>query len=365
MKKTVGYLFFFAMICTLSGFVLITQHTRSVNFERPSADTLDKYRVVYKGDKGPGLGKKIVFIASDHEYRSEESLPALARILAKRFGFTCTVFWGLDDKGDILPGSSNLHGLQALDDADLMVIFTRFANFSSDEMEHVNRYLLRGGPVMGFRTATHAFNIKNNPDWAHYDWAYKGPKAEWANGFGKLVLGETWVSHYGTNHKQSTMLVMDSAQKANPIMRGVNNVWVQSGEYTAYPEKMGATVLFRGKVLNGMTADAAPDETKPPLPAVWVRNYQLPGGESGRAFATTHGASVDLLNPGFRRLVINAAFWLMKMDASIKPKSDISFVGPFVPTTFNFDGYKTGVKPSDLAGWQSLIMPGEVVKVKK
>src|ERR1700712_6148982 len=71
--------------------------------DKVEGDT-DKYRVVYKGDSGPGVGKKIVFIASDHEYRSEESLPALARILAKRYGFTCTVVWALDEKGYIMPG---------------------------------------------------------------------------------------------------------------------------------------------------------------------------------------------------------------------------------------------------------------------
>jgi hypothetical protein len=62
-----------------------------------------KYRVVYKGDKGPGVGKNIVFIATDHEYRGEESLPALARIMAKHYGFTCTVVYALDDNGNILP----------------------------------------------------------------------------------------------------------------------------------------------------------------------------------------------------------------------------------------------------------------------
>jgi hypothetical protein len=48
--------------------------------------------VTYEGDVGPGKGKHIVFLAGDHEYRSEETLPALARILAKRYGFKCSVF---------------------------------------------------------------------------------------------------------------------------------------------------------------------------------------------------------------------------------------------------------------------------------
>src|SRR5262245_7161909 len=78
--------------------------------------------VVYQGDKGPGQGKHIVFLAGDHEYRSEESLPALARILAKHYGFKCSVFFTTDPKtGFIEPGSSNITGLEALKTADLMV----------------------------------------------------------------------------------------------------------------------------------------------------------------------------------------------------------------------------------------------------
>ena len=52
--------------------------------------------VVYQGDQGPGRGKQIVFLAGDHEYRSEETLPALARILAKHYGFKCSVFFTVD-----------------------------------------------------------------------------------------------------------------------------------------------------------------------------------------------------------------------------------------------------------------------------
>ena len=111
--------------------------------------------VVYQGEKGPGHGKHVVFLAGDHEYRSEESLPALARILAKHYGFKCSVFFTTDPKtGFIEPGSSNIAGLEALKTADLLVIFLRFQDFPDDEMQHIADYLDRGGPVVGFRTAT-------------------------------------------------------------------------------------------------------------------------------------------------------------------------------------------------------------------
>ncbi|RDB05660.1 ThuA domain-containing protein [Runella aurantiaca] len=325
-------------------------------------DEVNKYRIVYKGEKGPGRGKNIVFITSDHEYRSEESLPALARILAKRYGFTCTVVFGLDDNGFILPGSSNLKGLDVLDKADLMVLFTRFSNFGDEEMQHFDKYIRRGGPIVAFRTATHAFSNKGNAKWGHYSWDYKGEKSEWKDGFGELVLGETWVSHYGTNHKQASKLILEEAQKEHPILRGVKDMLAQSGGYTAYPKN--ATVIARGQVLNGMTADAEPDKTKELLPVAWVRTYSIDSGPSGRVFATTHGASEDLLSEGFRRMALNAAFWSLGMEKQIKANNNIDFVGPYKPTTFNFNGYKANVKPADLAGWESLIMPGEVVKKK-
>ena len=61
------------------------------------AENLYAEAIVYQGTAEPGVGKHIVFLASDHEYRSEELSPALARILAKHHGFTCTVVFGTDE----------------------------------------------------------------------------------------------------------------------------------------------------------------------------------------------------------------------------------------------------------------------------
>lgn len=325
----------------------------------------EEYRVVYKGENGPGRGKNIVLIASDHEYRSEEGLPALARILAKRYGFNCTVVFALDSQKNILPGGSDLRGLKALENADLMVIFTRFSDFPDEEIQHINNYLEKGKPVVGLRTATHAFNNPKNEKWGHYSYQYNGPKKSWKDGFGEMILGETWVGHYGKNHAQASRLIIEKGQEKHPVMQGVQNMFVQSGGYNAYPERTGSTVLARGEVLNGMQPDSPADDTKEKLPVAWVRNYKLDSGASGRVFTTTHGASEDLLNEGFRRMMLNACFWAMGMEKKIDPKSDIDFVGPYKPSTFNFEGYKANVKPADLSGWNSLIMPGEIVKPKK
>jgi type 1 glutamine amidotransferase len=310
--------------------------------------------IVYQGDTGPGAGKHIVWLAGDHEYRSEEALPALARIMARRYGFTCSVFITTDPKtGFIEPGSSNIAGLAALKTADLLVVALRFQDFPDDEMQHIVDYLDRGGPVIGYRTATHAFQIKR-PDARFLKYTWNNPGPDYAGGFGRQILGETWVSHYGTNHKQSSRLMLPPDQASHPILRGVKDVWVQSGGYTADP-MAGSTVLAIGQILDGMTPGSPPAKDKKDMPVAWYRSYTSASGKAGRVFTTTHGASEDLLNDGFRRMAVNATLWAAGLERSIRPDGDIAFVGPYHPTTFAFKGFAKEVKPSDLAGWDSPI----------
>lgn len=319
------------------------------------AGAQNPHLVVYEGEKGPGRGKHIVFLAGDHEYRSEESLPALARILAKHYGFKCSVFITTDAKtGFIEPGSSHISGLEALRNADLLVIFLRFQDFPDAEMQHIVDYLDRGGPVVGFRTATHAFQIKR-PDakFLKYHWQTSDG---YPGGFGRQVLGETWVSHYGKNHAQSSRLILQSDQAAHPILRGVKDVWVQSGGYTANPIE-GSQILAIGQILDGMTPDSPPAKDKKALPVAWYRTHRGASGKSGRVFTTTHGASEDLVNDGFRRMAVNACLWAAGLEKSIRPLSDVSFVGPYQPSTFSFGGHVKGVTPADLTGWGTPIMP--------
>ncbi len=332
--------------CGLGASVLIAQAP-------PALSTPHPHRIVYQGDRGPGLGKRIVFLAGDHEYRSEETLPALARILARRYGFTSSVFITTDPKtGFVEPGSSFISGLDALKTADLLVVALRFQDFPDEQMQHIVDYLDRGGPVVGFRTATHAFQIKR-PDatFLKYTWDRKD---DYPGGFGRQILGETWVGHYGTNHKQSSRLLLEPTQAAHPILRGVKDVWVESGGYRAIPID-GSTTLARGQILDGMTPDAPRAADKEEMAVAWYRTYQGTAGRSGRVFATTHGASEDLRNDGFRRLLVNAILWGAGLEASISATGDIGFVGPYHPSAYSFGGFVKNLKPSDMAGWDTPI----------
>ena len=317
----------------------------------PAAPLDNPYRVDYQGSEGPGLGKRIVLIAGDHEYRSEEILPAFARILARRYGFGCSVFFTLDEQGFIAPGSSRIGGLEVLKEADLLIVGLRFQDFPADEMQHIVDYLDRGGPIVGFRTSTHAFKIADGP---HVRFTYDYSGEDYRGGFGRQVLGETWVGHYGKNHQQSSRLLLEEAQQAHPILRGVADVHVKCGGYKAYPIA-GSVVLARGQVLNGMESDASPDKEKELLPVVWTRTYAGAGGTTGRVFTTTHGASEDFVNAGFRRLLINGTLWSLGLEDAIDAESDVSFVGPYHPVGFSFGGYRRGVRPSDIEGWHTPI----------
>src|SRR3954465_9089720 len=157
--------------------------------------------VVSRGAAGPGKGKHVVLISGDEEYRSEEALPQLAKILAKHHGFDCTVLFAVDDQGVITPTrTDHIAGLEALKSADLMVILTRFRDLPDGEMKLIADYVDSGRPIVGMRTATHASNLKPGKAYSDYTWTSKA----WDGGFGRQVLGETWNDHHGHHGKQST-----------------------------------------------------------------------------------------------------------------------------------------------------------------
>lgn len=321
--------------------------------------------LVYQGETGPGKGRHIVFIASDHEYKSEESLPELAKILAKRQGFTCTVLFGLDAaSGEIAPGRSFIPGTEELEHADLLVLFTRFQDLPAAQMQPIVNYLKRGGGIVGLRTATHAFKFPKTSDYAKFSYDYRG--ADFPGGFGRQVLGETWVDHNGRNFAESVRLEVIPAQQQHPVLSGVTQAWSELSSYLAAPLP-DSQVLMTAQPLTTMDPHSAPHPKHRPAPAVWVRSYQLAGGQPGRTFATTHGGPADLRNDGFRRLMVNACFWACGLEKAISPDLDTALVGPYRPTWSGpeRDSRAPHVKPQDLAGWDSPLLPAPPLPAQK
>jgi hypothetical protein len=308
--------------------------------------------VVYPGKTGPGQGKHIVFLAGDEEYRSEEGLPMLAKILAVRHGFKCTVVFAINPAdGTIDPLTlTNMPGVAALDSADLCVLGLRFRELPDPQMKHFVDYLNAGKPIIALRTSTHAFKYDLNKasPYAKYDWH----STAWPGGFGQQVLGETWVDHHGSHGKESTHGVVNEAFKDQPVLRGVTDVWCPTDVYAVTHLPKNVTVLLWGQVLTGMKPTDPPVEgTKnhPLMPLVWLRDYTGENGKTSKVFTTTMGAAVDLENEGLRRLLVNAAYWAVGLEGQIPAKANADYVGDYKPGWFGFGKFKPGLKPEDLA----------------
>jgi type 1 glutamine amidotransferase len=308
------------------------------------------------GPDAAGRGRRVVLVSGDEEYRSEEALTQLGRILAARHGFDCTVLYAIDPAtGMIEPNEQgNVPGLEALRTADLMVIATRFRNLPDEQMREIDAYLRAGRPVVGLRTATHAFNVPADRAFAHYGNGYGGPKTEWADGFGRAVLGEKWISHHGDHGRQSTRGLLAAAGAGHPILRGIGDgdIWGPTDVYgVRLPLPGDARPLVLGQVLAGMTPGSPPVEgakNDPLMPIAWVKTYAVEGGATGRVFTTTMGAATDLLSTGLRRLLVNACYWAVGLEDAIPAAANVNLVGEYEPTPFGFKGARQGLRPGDL-----------------
>jgi hypothetical protein len=304
--------------------------------------------VVYEGKQGPGKGKSIVLLAGDEEYRSEEGLPQLAKILAERHGFKCTVLFSINPTtGAIDPGTKNNEpGLEALDTADLCIMLLRFREWPDEQMKHFVDYVNAGKPVIALRTSTHAFayNGKSTSPYAKFSYNAK----EWPGGYGKQVLGETWVAHHGAHKKEATRGIVEPGVADDPILRGVQDIFGTTDVYTANPPP-DAKILVRGQVLTGMNPNDVPVEGKkndPMQPIVWTREWKSESGKTAHILTTTMGAATDLENEGLRRLLVNAVYAFLGLE--VPAKANVDLVGEYKPSFYGFGGEKKGVMPSAL-----------------
>jgi type 1 glutamine amidotransferase len=300
--------------------------------------------VTYPGGNGPGKSKKIVLIAGDEEYRSEDCLPMLGKILSQKHGYHCTVLFSINKDGFIDPnaGASLTHP-QALDSADAIVMLIRFRKWPDEAMKHFDAAMKRGVPVIGLRTSTHPFQFGGDSAYQSY------------NTFGRDILGENWVSHWGKHKEEATRGVIEQANATHPILNGVSNVFGDSDVYEASPPD-DAKILMRGKVLAGMKptdppagyskkrADGVEQPINDPMmPVAWTRLIPR-DGKSQKIFCNTMGAATDLANEDLRRMVINAVYWATELE--VPAKADASYVGSFVPLMYGFNAFTKNVKPS-------------------
>ncbi|MFZ9838762.1 MAG: ThuA domain-containing protein [Opitutaceae bacterium] len=312
--------------------------------------------LIYPGGDGPGKGRHVVLIAADQEYRSEQSMPMLARILSRHHGFDCTVLFGVNARGEVDPTlpvypekgkeaefrPHHVPGLEHLAAADLVVFFTRLLTLPPAAQRQIVKYVDSGRPFMALRTANHGF---------------RGPLPYQINGkpvrWGEDVLGGAFLRHHGRWQADSTRGILVAEQRDHPVLRGVGDIWGDSDVYRTYREgaalPAGCTALVWGQPLLGRNPDDAPNPALEPLPVAWVKSWQTSSGASARVFHSTMGSGNDLRNAGLRRLIINGAYWCLGMEAAITAERSVEIVGDYQPRPSGFNYAKLGVKPQPAA----------------
>ncbi len=325
-----------AMVVSMSS-LLMGQERR----ERPWA--------TYHGGDGPGQGKTIVFVTGDEEYRSEESMPMLAKILATHHGFRCIVLFAINkDTGEIDPLTvDNILGLRNLERADLMVLFTRFRELPDEQMKCIMDYTNSGKPIIALRTATHPFFYQKNKESPYAKWSWQNKEPGFEGGYGRQVLGETWISHYGDHQKESTLAYPAAGLESCPILKGVDKVWGPSDVYGLTTLNGDCKPVLMGQPLSGMNPDDKPNTNKKPLPVAWTKTYTGESGKPAKIFTTTMGHAGDLKDENFRRVLVNACYWAVGLEAQIPAKSGVTILGEYNPNNIGFGGFKKGLKPAD------------------
>jgi len=221
----------------------------------------------------------VAFLVSDDHYHADKTLPVFAQMLRERYGCHATVLHGQGTSN--VPATGELVGE---DGADCLVLYIRRLALPEEQLDRIRKYLAAGKPLVGMRTASHAFDTRGK---------HEPGQAEWPE-FDHDVLGGSYHGHGGNAGGTDVAIVPERA--GHPILAGVEPAkWHSTGSlYYTTPVADDATVLMTG---------ALEDRVEP---LTWVREYQ-----GGRVVYTGLGHPDDFQDPQFRRLLVNAIFWAM------------------------------------------------------
>jgi type 1 glutamine amidotransferase len=208
---------------------------------------------------------KVCLVSGSAEYKSDESLAAFQQYLETNYNAVCTRAFG-KDKGDDLPG------IEALDSSDVMVLFTRRLTLPPDQMAHVRKFIDAGKPLVGIRTASHAFE----------NWQ---PEVK---ALDREVLGGSYIGHYGADAPAK----LEWKQPDHPILKGISS-FTTTGKLYKNPN-LAADVALLATASTG-------DYTEP---VAWTRSRR------GRVFYTSLGIPDDFQLEPFRKMLAQAVFWV-------------------------------------------------------
>jgi len=285
----------------------------------------------------------VVFVTGDEEYRSEESMPMIARILKRELGAKISICYSIDSAGVIDPNNQHhIEGLAALETADLMVMFTRFRQLPEAQLKYILDYAESGKPMVGFRTSTHAFWYQTKD--GQLDTTMNHLNKEWPT----KVFGQQWITHHGhfdDGKNPLTKVTLTNAE--HPITRGVLPFdaysWlyhVDGGDWELYGDPH---ILLKGMSLkSNHEMNDRLDEFALENPVAWTKKYK-----ESKVFFTTLGHPYDFKDENMRKLALNGIYWSLGLEKEISAEGvDPSIVGSYAPNNSGFgDEYKAGLVP--------------------
>ncbi|MBI1322599.1 isochorismatase family protein [bacterium] len=271
----------------------------------------------FKEDTRP----RVALIMAEDEYETERTLTEFA-LTNLGHDFSIRPIYGSEtDKYDI-------PGLEALEESDVLVISARRRPIKQDQLARIQAFVRSGKPVVGIRTASHAFHLRT------------GQLPEGVAGWPEIdaeVWGGKYTNHHANDLKSQVKLI--EAAREHPILTGVQSPFAQGGSlYQVSPIDSKAVPL-----LSGVAEGFAPE------PVAWT----FTRADGGRSFYTSLGHKNDFANPAFQRLLVNALFWAagksVPADFQI-PRSPLMKPGDWNTTTwaaperpwFDLDGDQAG-----------------------
>lgn len=246
-----------------------------------SADLLGGAPFRFRNDR-----RNIVMIIGDDEYKTEVTLPAFAKKQLEPRGFHVTFVHADEKERNDFPGL-----IDALKSADVVLVSARRRTPPTAQLDALRAHLAAGKPLVGIRTASHAFSLRNNMPPAD-------GFAAW-NEFDSEVLGGHYTGHHGAE-PQTKVSLAPGADK-HPILRLVDvNSLVGNGSLYLTRPLAGTT----SPILLGEIAD------KPIETVAWTNSF---GPNHARVFYTSFGHVADFENPAFQKLLLNGICWACEL----------------------------------------------------
>lgn len=295
-----------------------------------SGDFLDGKEFRFAEDRRPHL----VIVSAEDEYQTEETLP---RFAAAHLGqeFRVSFVFGHPVPKNAPPEQSRLRydipGLEVLDQADVLLVSVRRRPLPKEQLDRFRQYVAAGKPVVGIRTASHPFHLRNQPppeglaDWPEWD---------------RDVIGGNYSNHHG-NNLQAWVWPLEGVR--HPILEGIprGELPIAGSLYEVSPLRPNTTELLRGRC-EGIAQHE---------PVAWT--FQRPDG--GRTFYTSLGHPENFASPVFQRLLLNGIRWA----AGLLPQPAEPAKNPS-PDSCGFANEEHVAVPAPplSAGWSRLTVPG-------